>query len=75
VVFIFAISWVFFKACDAVLGLRVSPEVELEGLDVPEMGTHGYPEIQGPSPLVRGLSSATSMSKVPGVAMTPERAH
>jgi len=26
--------------------MRVSPEVELEGLDVPEMGGHGYPEIQ-----------------------------
>ena len=24
-------------------------EVELEGLDVPEMGVHGYPEVQGPS--------------------------
>src|SRR5438445_5077788 len=39
--FIFGASWLFFKAIDVVMGMRVSPEVELEGLDVPEMGTHG----------------------------------
>ena len=54
-VFIFGISWVFFKVLDAVVGNRVAPEVELEGLDVPEMGGHGYPEVQGPSTLVHGL--------------------
>ncbi len=57
-VFIFVASWVFFKLLDATIGMRVSPEVELEGLDVPEMGAHGYPEIQGPSSIVRGLASA-----------------
>src|SRR6058998_1837818 len=36
--FIFGASWLFFKAMDVVMGMRVSPEVELEGLDVPEMG-------------------------------------
>jgi Amt family ammonium transporter len=56
--FIFTISWVFFKVMDLVMGMRVSAEVELEGLDVPEMGVHGYPEIQGPSTVVRHLPSA-----------------
>ena len=28
--FIFGASWVFFKVMDAVMGMRVSPEVELE---------------------------------------------
>jgi Amt family ammonium transporter len=67
-VFIFGLSWIFFKAMDAVMGMRVSPEVELEGLDVPEMGVHGYPEIQGPSTVVRhtGLGSH-AMGPVPGV--------
>jgi Amt family ammonium transporter len=55
-VFIFGISWSFFKIMDTVMGMRVSPEVELEGLDVPEMGVHGYPEVQGPSTIVRHLS-------------------
>ncbi len=76
-VFIFAISWAFFKALDAVIGMRVSAEEELEGLDVPEMGTHGYPEIQGPNTVVRhfsagpGASSAFAAASVP--TMAPER--
>jgi Amt family ammonium transporter len=76
-VFIFVISWVFFKVLDAVVGMRVSPEEELEGLDVPEMGVHGYPEVQGPSTVVRhlnaglGTSSAFSATSVP--TMAPER--
>jgi len=57
-VFIFGISYVFFKIMDLVMGMRVSPEVEIEGLDVPEMGVHGYPEVQGPSTVVRHLPSA-----------------
>ncbi len=43
-VFIFAASWAFFKACDMVMGLRVAPEVEVEGLDLPEMGAFAYPD-------------------------------
>ena len=54
-VFIFGVSYAFFKLTDAVMGLRVSPEEELDGLDVPEMGVHGYPEIQGPPNLVPTL--------------------
>jgi Amt family ammonium transporter len=65
VVFIFALSWVFFRIVDALMGMRVSPEVELEGLDVPEMGVHGYPEIQGPSPVVRGLTTAGGLRPHP----------
>jgi len=60
VVFIFGISWMFFKAMDVAMGMRVSAEVELEGLDVPEMGVHGYPEVQGPSTLVRHLPGGSS---------------
>jgi Amt family ammonium transporter len=69
-VFIFGISWVFFKAMDAVMGMRVSPEVELEGLDVPEMGTHGYPEVQGPNTVVRHLTPSTFPASG---AMAPDR--
>lgn len=38
------LSFVFFKLVDATLGLRVSAEIELAGLDVPEMGIWGYPD-------------------------------
>jgi len=70
-VFVFGASWVFFKAYDVVFGMRVSPEVEMEGLDVPEMGAHGYPEIQGPATLVHAMGA--SMPKTPAMTMAPER--
>ncbi len=43
-IFIFGASWVFFKLCDMVMGVRVAPEVEIEGLDLPEMGALAYPD-------------------------------
>ncbi|MDE2025669.1 MAG: ammonium transporter, partial [Patescibacteria group bacterium] len=43
-VFVFAVSYLFFKALHYVIGMRVSPEVELAGLDITEMGLSGYPE-------------------------------
>jgi Amt family ammonium transporter len=73
-VFIFGASWLFFKVMDATLGMRVSPEVELEGLDVPEMGAHGYPEIQGPGHLVPGAHGAAATAHSVGSGMlAPER--
>ena len=49
VIFVFVASMIFFKIIDLFIGNRVSVEVELEGLDVPEMGVPGYAEMQGPS--------------------------
>jgi len=42
----FGVSFIFFKVLDKVWGLRVSPEAELAGLDVPEMGVYAYPDTQ-----------------------------
>jgi len=42
--FVFTFSFVLNAILDVVWGHRVSPEVELEGLDIPEMGALGYPE-------------------------------
>lgn len=39
----FGLSYVFMVFLDKVWGLRVRPEDELEGLDVPEMGVLAYP--------------------------------
>jgi len=45
-----AVAWAFglglitFKLMDMVFGIRVSPEEEIKGLDVPEHGTPAYPE-------------------------------
>jgi Amt family ammonium transporter len=41
-VWAFGASYIFFKLLDKVVKLRVSPEVELGGLDIPEMGSLGY---------------------------------
>ncbi len=40
----FGVSFIFFKILDKVWGLRVSPEIELDGLDIPEMGVLAYPD-------------------------------
>jgi len=40
----FGATFLVFKVVDAVKRMRVSVEVELEGLDVPEFGMLGYPE-------------------------------
>ncbi len=41
-VWAFGVSWVFFKAYDRLVGMRVAPELELAGLDIPEMGALPY---------------------------------
>ncbi|MCE9548187.1 MAG: ammonium transporter [Planctomycetia bacterium] len=40
----FGVTFVVFKCVNAVRSMRVSPEVETEGLDIPEFGGVAYPE-------------------------------
>ena len=47
---VFVASFVFFKILSALRLLRVSREVELQGLDEPEMGASGYPKDFEPEP-------------------------
>lgn len=44
IVFVFSVAYLFFKVQDKIMGIRVSPEVELEGLDLPEIGNLAYPD-------------------------------
>jgi len=44
--FVFTSFYLFFKLVDVVIGNRVSAEVELAGLDLPEMGALAYPEFE-----------------------------
>jgi Amt family ammonium transporter len=44
-IFVFGLSYVFFKILNALKLLRVKPEDELAGLDIPEMGTQGYTSV------------------------------
>jgi ammonium transporter, Amt family len=69
-VFVFTSFYVFFKVCDKLFGIRVSAEVEIAGLDLPEMGALGYPEFQITSgSVVPGYAAATDMAsaKEPGL--------
>jgi Amt family ammonium transporter len=43
IVTVFGIQYAFFKAYDAIWGLRVKREDELAGLDIPETGCPAYP--------------------------------
>jgi Amt family ammonium transporter len=42
----FVMAYVWFKVSDVITPLRVSKEVEIEGLDGPEMGCWVYPDFQ-----------------------------
>jgi Amt family ammonium transporter len=44
IVYVFIISWVFFKVLDKVVGLRVPKDQELEGLDQHEVAVSAYPD-------------------------------
>jgi ammonium transporter, Amt family len=44
--FVFTFSFVVNLVVDWLVGQRVSPRVELQGLDIPEMGQVGYPEFE-----------------------------
>jgi len=44
IVFIFVASYLFFKLVDVIIGNRVSAEVEMGGLDIPETGVLAYPD-------------------------------
>jgi Amt family ammonium transporter len=41
-VFVFPVMYIFFKICAKTVGLRSSEADEVGGLDIPEMGVHGY---------------------------------
>jgi Amt family ammonium transporter len=44
-IYVFVVSYVFFKILDKVVGLRVSEGVELEGLDESEVAVSAYPDL------------------------------
>ena len=70
VVWVFTLFYTFFKVVDAVMGNRVAPEVELEGLDIPEMGALAYPDfVLGPGTAVGG--GTVAHAPLPGPAPQP----
>ena len=43
-IFGFVMAYVWFKISDMITPIRVPAEVEIEGLDIPEVGAPGYPD-------------------------------
>jgi len=70
IVLAFGGSYVFFKVLDAVLGIRVSPEDEIQGLDLPEIGVLAYPDFSLPDPASHATGSHTLSG--PQVSPRPE---
>lgn len=46
IIYGFGLSYLFWKVLDAIIGIRVKPEDEIAGLDLPEMGVLAYPDFQ-----------------------------
>jgi ammonium transporter len=57
----FGLSYVFFKVLDKVMGLRVSAEAEIAGLDIPEMGMLAYPDFELQKPKMEMFPSASAI--------------
>lgn len=76
-VFVFASFYAFFKIVEVTMGNRVSAEVEIEGLDGPEMGAMGYPDFVLNPSLPIGGHSAMHMQNttLPQGAMHPARSN
>jgi Amt family ammonium transporter len=74
IVFVFVSFYAFFKVVDAVMGNRVAADVELEGLDIPEMGALAYPDfVLGPgTPLGAHMASVSVPAKA-ATALKPAR--
>ena len=64
-VFVFSVSFIFWKIIDALLGVRVSVEEELEGLDIGEHGNVAYPDFVAVG--VRGASVMDPVDQARGV--------
>jgi Amt family ammonium transporter len=77
VVFGFVMAYVWFKVSDLITPIRVSKEVEIEGLDGPEMGTLGYPDFQlhpsGVGLSTVGVSAATVTAELQGSKVPVEQ--
>ena len=69
-ILVFVLSYATFAAIKATIGLRVSDDEELAGLDVSSHGMYGYPEVFIPQEEYPGVGTPT-----PHVAGTPVVSH
>ncbi len=58
----FGISYLLFRISDLIVPMRVSREVELQGLDIPEMGALAYPDFEIKT--LQSIASVGSLSRI-----------
>jgi len=72
--FVFTSFYLFFKLVDVLIGNRVSAEVEIAGLDLPEMGALAYPEFEvATSTSSSGALPAPTPMPAPATAPAPAK--
>ena len=73
--FVFVSFYLFFKLVDVTIGNRVAASVELEGLDIPEMGALAYPDfVLGPgTPVGGGAAALPTMAPAGAASLKPAR--
>lgn len=64
IAYVFAVSYIVLAALKVIMGLRVSREEELVGLDVSEHGIYGYPELLQPGRVQQPAASPKSIAQV-----------
>jgi Amt family ammonium transporter len=74
-VWVFVTFFAFFKIVEALMGNRVPADVELEGLDIPEMGALAYPDFvllpTGSPTMARALVAPPAAAPVAQGALNP----
>ncbi len=77
VIWVFAVTYIVMKIIGALVGNRVSAEVEVQGLDLPEMGVPAYSDYVLSDASSRGALANVSFSTEPASAlkMAKEPAH
>ena len=74
IVWTFGAMWLFWKVQKMFMDIRVSPEVEIGGLDIPEMGALAYPEFAVSGAGYGGDYEAASPAAAPVAAPVTQRA-
>ena len=72
-VWVFVTFFAFFKIVEALMGNRVAADVEIEGLDIPEMGALAYPDfvLEPSTPAVTHAGMVAPAAVPQGAALKP----
>jgi Amt family ammonium transporter len=70
--FVFVLSLIFWKMIAATLGIRVSPEEEIEGLDIGEHGNVAYPDFVSVTARGTAIVDAVELAHAPAAYRVSE---